>query len=48
EQAIDPLSDVALAQRLAWRGIVLASRTFKNYRQAMKIPPAELLRRAPL
>lgn len=48
EQAIDPLSDVALAQRLAGRGIVLARRTVTKYRQAMKIPPAELRRRAPL
>ncbi|WP_063534307.1 RNA polymerase factor sigma-54 [Burkholderia sp. MSMB1589WGS] len=48
EQAVDPLSDVALAQRLAGRGIVLARRTVTKYRQAMKIPPAELRRRAPL
>ncbi|MCS6474343.1 RNA polymerase factor sigma-54, partial [Burkholderia thailandensis] len=41
----DPLSDVALAQNLAGRGILLARRTVTKYRQARKIPPAELRRR---
>ncbi|KVD80627.1 RNA polymerase sigma-54 factor [Burkholderia sp. ABCPW 14] len=48
ERAADPLSDVTLAQRLAGRGIVLARRTVTKYRQAMKIPPADLRRRAPV
>ncbi|KVU43598.1 RNA polymerase sigma-54 factor [Burkholderia ubonensis] len=43
----EPLSDVALAQRLAGRGILLARRTVTKYRQAMKIPPAGLRRREP-
>ena len=45
ERHTDPLSDVALAQNLAGRGILLARRTVTKYRQAMKIPPAELRRR---
>ncbi|UVS95421.1 RNA polymerase factor sigma-54 [Burkholderia glumae] len=44
----EPLSDVALAQRLAGRGVVLARRTVTKYRQAMKILPAELRRRVPV
>ncbi|KVM93179.1 RNA polymerase factor sigma-54 [Burkholderia stagnalis] len=47
ERPADPLTDVALTQRLAGRGILLARRTVTKYRQAMKIPPAELRRRAP-
>ncbi|WP_175717781.1 RNA polymerase factor sigma-54 [Burkholderia anthina] len=45
ERHNDPLSDVTLAQNLAGRGILLARRTVTKYRQAMKIPPAELRRR---
>ncbi|NTX32392.1 RNA polymerase factor sigma-54 [Burkholderia pyrrocinia] len=45
ERHTEPLSDVALAQRLEGRGILLARRTVTKYRQAMKIPPAELRRR---
>jgi RNA polymerase sigma-54 factor len=45
ERHTDPLSDVALTQNLAGRGILLARRTVTKYRQAMKIPPAELRRR---
>ncbi|RQS76863.1 RNA polymerase sigma-54 factor [Burkholderia sp. Bp8963] len=44
EDARTPLSDVALAQRLAGHGIVIARRTVTKYRQAMKIPPADLRR----
>ncbi|VWD14422.1 RNA polymerase sigma-54 factor [Burkholderia lata] len=45
ERHADPLSDVALAHQLAGRGILLARRTVTKYRQAMKIPPADLRRR---
>ncbi|MCA8255992.1 RNA polymerase factor sigma-54 [Burkholderia sp. AU31624] len=45
ERHTDPLSDVTLAQNLAGRGILLARRTVTKYRQAMKIPPADLRRR---
>ncbi|MDA0571680.1 RNA polymerase factor sigma-54 [Burkholderia gladioli] len=48
EPAGEPLSDVALAQRLAGRGVVLARRTVTKYRQGMKILPAELRRRVPI
>ncbi|MBN3725442.1 RNA polymerase factor sigma-54 [Burkholderia sp. Ac-20379] len=48
EAAGEPLSDVALAHRLAGRGVVLARRTVTKYRQAMKILPAELRRRVPV
>ncbi|HIC7214318.1 RNA polymerase factor sigma-54 [Burkholderia stabilis] len=45
ERHTDPLSDVTLAQNLAGRGILLARRTVTKYRQAMKIPAADLRRR---
>lgn len=48
ESAGEPLSDVALAQRLAGRGVVLARRTVTKYRRGMKILPAELRRRVPI
>ncbi|MGU7782057.1 RNA polymerase factor sigma-54 [Burkholderia sp. PU8-34] len=47
ERHAEPLSDVALMQRLAGRGILIARRTVTKYRQAMKIPPADLRRRDP-
>ncbi|AOK19860.1 RNA polymerase sigma-54 factor [Burkholderia cepacia] len=47
ERHTDPLSDVALTENLAGRGILLARRTVTKYRQAMKIPPADLRRREP-
>jgi RNA polymerase sigma-54 factor len=48
ERHAEPWSDVALTQHLAARGILLARRTVTKYRQAMKIPPAELRRRDPV
>ncbi|WP_423760922.1 RNA polymerase factor sigma-54 [Burkholderia sp. NLJ2] len=45
ERHTEPLSDVTLAQNLAGRGILLARRTVTKYRQAMKIPAADLRRR---
>lgn len=48
ESGGEPLSDVALTQRLAGRGVVLARRTVTKYRQAMKILPADLRRRVPV
>ncbi|MBO1110925.1 RNA polymerase factor sigma-54 [Bordetella petrii] len=39
-----PLSDVALASRLAADGIVVARRTVSKYRAQMKRPPAEMRR----
>ncbi|WDD90955.1 RNA polymerase factor sigma-54 [Burkholderia sp. FERM BP-3421] len=47
EAARAPWSDVALAKALAARGIVLARRTVTKYRQAMRIPAADLRRRMP-
>ncbi|MDL5439750.1 RNA polymerase factor sigma-54, partial [Escherichia coli] len=48
ERHSEPLSDVALAQRLADRGILVARRTVTKYRQAMRISSAELRRRDPV
>ena len=48
ERHAEPLSDVALAQRLADRGILVARRTVTKYRQAMRISSAELRRRDPV
>ncbi|WP_431209141.1 RNA polymerase factor sigma-54 [Burkholderia cepacia] len=45
ERQTEPLSDVALTANLAGRGILLARRTVTKYRQAMKIPAADLRRR---
>ncbi|RQS59093.1 hypothetical protein DID96_35585 [Burkholderia sp. Bp8963] len=47
EQLTNPLSDVALAQCLAGRGILLARRTVTTYGQTMKIPTADLGRSDP-
>jgi RNA polymerase sigma-54 factor len=41
-----PLSDVALARRLREQGISVARRTVSKYRSLMRVPPAELRRRA--
>ena len=41
-----PLSDVLLAERLSTQGICVARRTVAKYRNQMKVPPAELRRRA--
>lgn len=41
-----PLSDVALARRLREQGICVARRTVSKYRSLMRVPPAELRRRA--
>ena len=41
-----PLSDVVLAERLSTQGICVARRTVAKYRNQMKVPPAELRRRA--
>ncbi len=41
-----PLSDVVLAERLSVQGICVARRTVAKYRNQMKVPPAELRRRA--
>lgn len=46
ENPQDPLSDVALAQKLAIDGIVVARRTVSKYRSQIKYPSAEM-RRAP-
>ncbi|MVW73245.1 RNA polymerase factor sigma-54 [Bordetella sp. 15P40C-2] len=45
EDPRDPLSDVALAERLAADGIVVARRTVSKYRAQLKLPSAELRRR---
>jgi len=39
-----PLSDVALANKLAADGIVVARRTVSKYRAQIKRPPAEMRR----
>lgn len=44
ESPEDPLSDVALARKLAEQGVVVARRTVTKYRGLMKVPPAELRR----
>ena len=46
ECAQHPLTDVMLAQRLSTQGICVARRTVAKYRNQMKIPSAELRRRA--
>jgi len=46
ESANDPLSDVILAHRLTEQGICVARRTVAKYRNMMKLPAAELRRRA--
>jgi RNA polymerase sigma-54 factor len=44
ENTGDPLSDVALARLLTEQGVQVARRTVTKYRQAMKLPPADLRR----
>jgi len=46
ENPADPLSDVALAERLAREGVMVARRTVSKYRAQIKYPPAELRREA--
>lgn len=45
EDPREPLSDVALTERLAADGIVVARRTVSKYRGQLKLPSAELRRR---
>ena len=40
-----PLSDTAIADRLAAEGIVIARRTVAKYRDSLSIPPAKLRKR---
>jgi len=46
ENPANPLSDVALAGMLSEQGLKVARRTVSKYRLQMRVPPAELRRRA--
>jgi RNA polymerase sigma-54 factor len=46
ENPASPLSDVALAHMLGDQGLKVARRTVSKYRLQMRVPPAELRRRA--
>ena len=44
EDPAKPLSDAAIAQRLAAEGVSIARRTVAKYRDALRIPPASARR----
>ncbi|OIQ65468.1 RNA polymerase sigma-54 factor [mine drainage metagenome] len=42
EDSAKPLSDSELAERLTQQGVQVARRTVAKYREALRIPPANL------